>query len=134
MYAPLANGGTLHGVTLVSRESLARMSAVSSASGLDTGLLLPTRFSLGYAKGQDNRREPTATPQDSLILSEAAFGHPGAGGSIGFADPEARLSFGYTMNRMGPGIGLNERGQSLVDAVYLSLGYTSKAAGVWMKG
>jgi CubicO group peptidase (beta-lactamase class C family) len=53
---------------------------------------------------------------------------------MGFADPEARLSFGYTMNRMGPGIGLNARGQSLVDAVYLSLGYTSKAAGVWMKG
>src|SRR2546425_2690362 len=49
MYAPLANGGTLHGVSLVSRDSLARMSAVSSASGLDTGLLLPTRFSLGYA-------------------------------------------------------------------------------------
>jgi CubicO group peptidase (beta-lactamase class C family) len=134
MYAPLANGGILRGVSLVSRESLARMSAVSSASGLDTGLLLPTRFSLGYAKGQDNRREPTASPEDSLILSEAAFGHPGAGGSIGFADPEARLSFGYTMNRMGAGIGLNERGQSLVDAVYLSLGYTSKASGVWIKG
>ena len=69
-----------------------------------------------------------------MILSEATFGHPGAGGSIAFADPEARLSFGYTMNKMGPGIGLNERGQSLVDAVYLSLGYTSKASGVWMKG
>jgi len=135
MYAPLANGGTLHGVSLVSRESLARMSAVSSASGLDTTLLLPTRFSLGYVKRRlDNRREPMAAPMDSLILSEAAFGHPGAGGSIGFADPEARLSFGYTMNRMGPGSVLNERGQSLVDAVYLSLGYTSKASGAWMKG
>jgi CubicO group peptidase (beta-lactamase class C family) len=32
------------------------------------------------------------------ILSEDAFGHPGFGGSIGFADPRARMSFGYTMS------------------------------------
>ena len=32
------------------------------------------------------------------------------------------LSFGYSMNRMGPGILLNERGQSLVDAAYGVLG------------
>jgi CubicO group peptidase (beta-lactamase class C family) len=132
MYAPLAMGGSLKGINLVSRDILARMSAVSSASGLDTTLLLPTRFTLGYVKSGDNRREPTATPDDSVILSEAAFGHPGAGGSIGFADPEAQVSFGYTMNRMGPGIGMNPRGQSLVDALYLSLGYTSNASGVWI--
>jgi len=41
-------------------------------------------------------------------------------------------AFGYTMNRMGPGIGMNPRGQSLVDALYLSLGYTSNASGVWI--
>jgi CubicO group peptidase (beta-lactamase class C family) len=39
-------------------------------------------------------------PGDSVILSEEAFGHLGNGGSLGFADPRARLSFGYTMNRM----------------------------------
>lgn len=132
MYAPLANGGGLKGINLVSRDILVRMSSVSSASGLDTTLLLPTRFTLGYTKSIDNRREPTATPDDSVILSEAAFGHPGAGGSIGFADPEARFSFGYTMNRMGAGAGLNSRGQSLVDAVYQSLGYTSNASGGWV--
>jgi CubicO group peptidase (beta-lactamase class C family) len=42
----------------------------------------------------------------------------GAGGSIGFADPAQGLAFGYSMNQMGPGILLNERGQSLVDAAY----------------
>ncbi len=72
-------------------------------------------------------KAPFTTKEDSMILSEEAFGHPGFGGAIGFADPVARMSFGYAMNRMGPGIGLNERGQSLVDAVYLSLGYTSNA-------
>ena len=54
-----------------------------------------------------------------MIMGSAAFGHVGAGGSLGFADPAAGLSFGYTMNRMGPGLLMNERGQSLVDAAYL---------------
>jgi hypothetical protein len=35
------------------------------------------------------------------------------------------------MNRMGQGILLNPRGQSLVDAAYLALGYRSNASGVW---
>ena len=55
----------------------------------------------------------------------------GMGGSIGFADPSAKLSFGYTMNRMGAGILLNPRGQSLVDAAYQSLGWRSDASGAW---
>jgi CubicO group peptidase (beta-lactamase class C family) len=133
MYAPLANGGSLNGVELVTRESLVRMAAVSSASSLDVTLLAPTRFTLGYAKTWDNRHEPSCTKDDSIILSEAAFGHPGSGGFLGFADPEARMSFGYTMNKMGQGLGLNERGQSLVDAAYLSLGYDSNSSGSWLK-
>lgn len=133
MYAPLANGGSLNGVTLVDRDALSRMAAVSSASALDAVILAPTRFSLGYVKTVDNRRVPGCTENDSLIISEEAFGHSGFGGSMGFAEPAARLSFGYAMNRMGDGIGLNVRGQSLIDATYLSLGYTSNASGAWIK-
>jgi len=133
MYAPLANGGSLKGVGLVSRDTLARMGAVSSASGFDMVVMFPSRFSLGYVKSTDNRREPSSTINDSMILSEEAFGHPGFGGALGFADPANGMSFGYAMNRMGQGNGLNERGQSLVDAVYLSLGYTSNASGAWLK-
>ena len=77
----------------------------------------------------DNR----ATGGDSAILGESGFGHVGMGGSLGFADPDAELSFGYTMNRMGAGILLNERGQSLVDATYKALGYTSDTSGAWRK-
>lgn len=132
MYAPLANGGSLNGVNLVTQERLVRMAAVSSASGLDATLLAPTRFTLGYAKTWDNRREASCTKNDSVILSEAAFGHPGSGGLLGFADPQARMSFGYTMNKMGQGLGLNERGQRLVDAAYLSLGYDSNVSGSWL--
>lgn len=134
MYAPLTNGGSLNGISLVGRDTLARMGAVSSASSLDASILLPTRFSLGYVKSVDNRGVPSATEDDSMILTEEAFGHPGFGGAIGFADPAARMSFGYAMNRMGQGIGLNARGQSLVDATYLSLGYSSNASGGWLKG
>ncbi len=133
MYAPLANGGSLNGVTLVSRDSLARMSTVASASSVDAAILAPTRFSLGYVKSVDNRHEPNLTENDSVILSEEAFGHSGFGGAMGFADPAATMSFGYTMNRMGPGLGLNARGQSLIDATYLSLGYRSNVSGVWVK-
>ena len=118
MYAPLACGGK----ALVSRDILARMGAVSSATGQDATLLVPTRFSLGFMKSMDNRRQPRGQ-QDSVILSEDAFGHAGFGGSMGFADPRAEMSFGYTMNKMGAGAGLNQRGQSLIDAVYRSLGY-----------
>jgi CubicO group peptidase (beta-lactamase class C family) len=132
MYAPLACGGSLNGVDLVNPDTLARMAAVSSSTGQDMTLLTPIRFSLGFIKSHDNRRQPPGM-QDSVILSEDAFGHPGAGGSIGFADPQERMSFGYMMNKMGSGLGLNPRGQSLVDAVYISLGFRSNASGSWVR-
>jgi CubicO group peptidase (beta-lactamase class C family) len=77
----------------------------------------------------DNRARPDT---DSVILGEQAFGHVGAGGSIGFADPGCGLAFGYSMNRMGKGILLNERGQSLVDATYRVLGHRSDVSGTWV--
>lgn len=126
MYAPLANGGGL-----VDADTLARMEEVAVATHMDATLLLPTRFSLGFMKSMDNRKRRPGG--DSAVLGRRAFGHVGAGGSIGFADPECRLGFGYTMNRMGAGIMLNERGQSLVDAAYRCLGYRSNASGVWAK-
>ncbi len=130
MYAPLACGGKLNGVELVNTDTLARMAAVSSATGRDAVLVLPTRFALGFMKSMDNRRGPLNL-RDSVLISEDAFGHVGAGGSFGFADPPAAMSFGYTMNKMGPGTSLNDRGQSLVDATYRSLGYSSDVSGAW---
>ena len=120
MYAPLANGGELNGVKIVSAETIAAMARTSSAVGIDAMLLMPTRFGLGFMKSMDNRREPLGR-RSSAILPESAFGHVGAGGSLGFADPSSGISFGYAMNRMGPGLLLNERGQSLVDATTASL-------------
>jgi CubicO group peptidase (beta-lactamase class C family) len=132
MYAPLANGGRSDGVALVDGRQLARMSEVSMATHEDATLLIPTRFALGFMKSMDNRRR-AAGDRDSVILSSAAFGHVGAGGSIGFADPREGLAFGYSMNRMGRGLLLNERGQSLIDAAYRAIGYGSNDAGVWVR-
>jgi CubicO group peptidase (beta-lactamase class C family) len=123
MYAPLANGGG----TLLSADRVHRMGRVSAATHNDAVLQQPMRFAMGYMTSTDNR----ASGGDSLILGETAFGHVGMGGSIGFADPVQGLSFGYTMNRMGAGILLNPRGQSLIDATYRSVGLTSDASGAW---
>ncbi|HEY1710844.1 MAG TPA: serine hydrolase domain-containing protein [Rhizomicrobium sp.] len=130
LYAPLANDDSLNGRHFVGADTLTRMSRVSVATHEDATLQIPTRFSLGFMKSMDNRKLENAE-NCSVILSEAAFGHVGAGGSLGFADPEAKLSFGYSMNRMGLGILLNDRGQSLVDATYRALGYRSDKGGAW---
>lgn len=127
LYAPLALGGA----PLVGGETLRRMTAVSSAVAIDAVLLIGLRVALGFWKSSDNRGRPPGA-RDSLILSEDAFGHPGMGGSLGFADPAARLAFGYTMNKQGRGVCLNERGQSLVDAVYRCLGYRTNRPGRWI--
>lgn len=130
LYAPLANGGALNGRRLVGKDTLTRMGQVSVATHEDATLMIPTRFSLGFMKSMDNRALPN-TASCSVVMGDAAFGHVGAGGSIGFADPDCAMSFGYTMNRMGPGILMNDRGQGLIDAAYRALGYSSDAGGVW---
>ncbi|MYS93749.1 MULTISPECIES: EstA family serine hydrolase [Streptomyces] len=50
-----------------------------------------------------------------------AFGHDGFGGSCGLADPEAGVSMGYVMNRMGPHIADDPRKMALIDALYSAL-------------
>ncbi len=123
MYQPLAGGGA----PLVSEGTVRQMAAVASA-GTDAVILLPTRWTQGFVKAVDNRR---FGPGQSVIYAEEAFGHPGIGGSFGFADPRARMSFGYVMNKHGGGAGLGDRGQSLIDAAYRSLHYQTDAYGSW---
>src|SRR5215831_5131968 len=67
MYEPLSCGGKLKGVELVNPDTLARMAAVSSATGRDAVLVMPTRFSLGFMKTMDNRRAPLGV-RDSVLI------------------------------------------------------------------
>ena len=132
MYTPLANGGQHNDVRLLSADYIVRMREVSVATMVDATLLIPSRFGLGFMRSMDNRHRPSGE-METCLLGGGAFGHAGAGGSIGFADPGEALAFGYSMNRMGAGILLNSRGQSLVDATYRSLGYRTNAPGVWIR-
>ncbi|MDH6218967.1 serine hydrolase domain-containing protein [Streptomyces pseudovenezuelae] len=60
-------------------------------------------------------------PNGSYGPNPRAFGHDGFGGSCGLADPDAGVSLGYVMNRMGPHIADDPRKMALVDALYSTL-------------
>lgn len=111
-------------------EDLVRMNAVQSAATEDLMLFGPGRWSLGFSKAAVTPEG--VAPAARVVLSEDAFGHVGMGGSIGFTDPVADISFGYLMNQHGPDLGLGTRGQSLVDAVYRALGYREPRHGRWV--
>jgi CubicO group peptidase (beta-lactamase class C family) len=128
MFAALADGGSKIGL---SPETIATFSRATSATHLDATFMAPSRFGPGFMLGMAQR--PTASGPESLSFGEHAFGHVGMGGSVGFADPECRLGFAYVMNRQGGGLLLNERGQSLVDAVYGCLGHRKHAMGFWTR-
>lgn len=130
LYAPLSLDGAVDGVRLLHARSLPAMRSVRSASDCDILLRIPTSFTLGLSKSWGSRRLGSG---QHVIMGKEAFGTPGMGGSIGFADSQARMSFAYVMNRHGSGVGLNERGQGLIDAAYRSLGFTSSDPGFWVR-
>jgi CubicO group peptidase (beta-lactamase class C family) len=57
---------------------------------------------------------------------EASFGHTGAGGSYGFADPENNLAVGYVMNKMQSGLLGDPRARRLIRACYAAVGAEPK--------
>ena len=112
IYGALASGGELEGVRVLTPESI-EQAIVQQSDGMDAVLEMPTRFGLGFALGNG-----TLMPNRP---GHRIFGHPGAGGSLGFADPDARVGFGYTMNQMRAAPGPDPRVAALVDAIYASI-------------
>ena len=111
LYGVLARGGELDGVRVMSKEQVAQCS-IEQSNGPDALLVINTRFSLGFMMSQ---------PGASLGPNAKSFGHPGAGGSLGYADPEAKIGFGYTMNKMHASLLIDPRAIALIDAVYASV-------------
>ncbi len=62
----------------------------------------------------------------ALFGGEGSFGHGGAGGSYGFADPENGLAVGYVMNQMAAGMLGDPRAHGLIEACYAAIGATPK--------
>ena len=81
------------------------------SQGDDLTLLTPTRFGLGCMLDQPTLANAT------FGMGPGAFGHPGAGGSVGFADPHSGVAFGFVTNTLGPYILMDPRAQKLARAV-----------------
>ncbi|WP_327419278.1 serine hydrolase domain-containing protein [Streptomyces sp. NBC_01233] len=81
------------------------------SSGPDRVLVVNTRFGPGYML------HGPASP----LLSPTSFGHPGRGGSLAFADPEAGIGFGYVTNALAKSVTADPRAQALVRALRSSL-------------
>jgi CubicO group peptidase (beta-lactamase class C family) len=101
------------GVRLLSAAAVAA-ARTAQAADVDPLLGIPLRLGLGYWLSQPRVEGLAFGP------NRDAFGHPGAGGSLGFADPSARIGFGYVTNRMGSGVVIDSRPQALIDALYAS--------------
>ncbi len=117
-YGMLACGGQWQGHRFFSSDALLRLQTRAS-NGMDLVLQRETAFSVGFMM------DPTTGGQkirETFGPSLSAFGHPGAGGSLAFADPEHGLGFAYVMNQMEPGAMPRERTLRLVRALYSGLG------------
>ena len=78
----------------------------------DSCLVLPSTFGMGFMT------HGTMTP----YLGPGSYGHPGAGGSVAFASPEAEIGFGYVMNRMDNNLADDPRTTVLTAAITQVLG------------
>jgi len=119
-YSTLANGSSevraaqaLDGRLFFAERTLQWMTTTLT-DGVDRVFQIPTAFSAGFMK------EARGSTKKIFAGSTTAFGHPGAGGSHAFADPENKISFAYVMNQMEQTVLPNEKSLRLVNAIYES--------------
>ncbi len=112
LYGVLANGGSLDDLYILSPDTI-EMGRTTQADGKDLVLGgMHTRFGLGFMLGTENI---------SMGPNPDAFGHGGAGGSLGFADPDNNISLGFVMNQMHPGITAWKTATDVAESVYKEL-------------
>lgn len=110
-YSMLANGGKYDGQTFFSEKAIAWMTT-TLADGVDRVFQMPTAFSAGFMKDSRKAGRRIFGP------SGTSFGHPGAGGSHAFADPENKIAFAYAMNQMEQSLLPTEKSLRLIEAIY----------------
>jgi CubicO group peptidase (beta-lactamase class C family) len=91
IYGALANGGEIDGIRIISKKAI-ETATMEEVKGDQDDLILgrPRRFARGFALNTEDMYGP----------NPRAFGHAGAGGSVGFADPDTNIAIGYAMNQM----------------------------------
>jgi CubicO group peptidase (beta-lactamase class C family) len=110
LYAALAAGGAVDGVTVLGSELLTEATSTQS-EGWCPILEREVSFGLGF--------QPTR-PDRPFGPNPGSFGHFGSGGALGFADPQAGVGFGYVMNAVRPRW-QSPRNRALVEALYTCL-------------
>jgi len=119
IYGAVARGGELDGVRVLSPDAIAALTVEEVGGQDDLVLGRPMRRARGVMLNTMGQYGP----------NPSSYGHAGAGGSVGFADPERQLGVGYAMNQMQPGIETDTRGGRLVAALYRCLGRVAERVG-----
>ncbi len=111
VYGALARGGELNGTRIISRKAIEEATKLEVDEQVDLVTGRPMRRARGFMLNTEKAYGP----------NPRAFGHAGAGGSLGFADPDTGLGFGYAMNQMQSDVSATPRSRNLVDKVYACL-------------
>jgi len=109
IFAALGAGGRLDGVQLLSAGLIEQL-CIEMWDGTCAMTGRHYRYGLGFFLN--------GSPLVPMGSSRTAFGHPGVGGALAFADPENGISFSYSPNSMCEGAGVGSRCEALVTALY----------------
>ena len=110
-YSVFASGGAELGLRRETRNLLAAPAIPPTHGFYDECIKGAVQFSLGFMKPS------TVLP----FGSASSFGSPGAGGAMGFADPEAGVGYAYVTSQMGTRLSGDPREVALRDAVYAAI-------------
>lgn len=113
IYGELATAEDSLGIDEATRQELEQPACAPSGGTRDVALGLDAAYSMGFLK---------PSPAMRFGSSSRAFGTPGGGGSLGFADPEAGVGYAYAMNRLGFHMPVDPREAAIRSAFYAAIG------------
>lgn len=109
-YSVFATGGKELGLQPKTVQALTAPAIPPKQGFYDECLKGDVEFSLGFMK-----------PNSGFPFgSRSSFGFPGAGGSLGFADPEAQIGYAYVPNKKGVTMGGDPRDVAIRRALFSS--------------